>query len=111
MCRTNLRMCDIISVEGVLICVEKVIYYLINLKFISVRFVLMRHVKKIYKNIDPERIIRAIKFDNRKPILDGSKCVGCQLCKLVCPQCAIEKSSKRAEKKLKSQDDFNIIFK
>ena len=42
----------------------------------------------------------AIKFDkNRKPTLDGTKCVGCQLCKLVCPECAISKAPKRITKK------------
>lgn len=41
----------------------------------------------------------AIKFmDERKPVLDGSKCVGCQLCKLVCPCNAIDKSLKRISK-------------
>ena len=82
---------------------------------------------KQYKNIDVERIFRAIKFDNikgarylikneelscrdgghnainfdekRKPLLDGSKCVGCGLCRLVCPNCAIDKTIKRVNKK------------
>ena len=41
----------------------------------------------------------AIKFDDqRKPVLDATKCVGCQLCRLVCPQSAISKSVKRIQK-------------
>jgi dihydropyrimidine dehydrogenase (NAD+) subunit PreA len=32
---------------------------------------------------------QAIRFDDRKPKLDGSKCVGCHLCRLVCPREAI----------------------
>ena len=38
---------------------------------------------------------QAIKFENRKPILDGSRCVGCHLCKLVCPNEAIGCAVKR----------------
>ena len=34
----------------------------------------------------------------RKPILDGQRCVGCHLCVLVCPQRAITAGSKRIEK-------------
>ena len=43
---------------------------------------------------------QAIKFDleTRKPLLIGSKCVGCHLCKLVCPSKAI-KSARKAVKK------------
>ena len=33
--------------------------------------------------------------EDRKPILDGKKCVGCHLCLLVCPQRAITSSRKR----------------
>ena len=42
----------------------------------------------------------AIKFDatERKPKLDGSKCVGCHLCKLVCPMHAIEVANTRINK-------------
>ena len=41
----------------------------------------------------------AIKFNEfRKPLLDGTKCVGCHLCRLVCPQKAISRSSKRLSK-------------
>ena len=48
----------------------------------------------------------AIKFDdNRRPILDPAKCVGCHLCKLVCPIKAISKSSKRVKK----QDGKKIL--
>ncbi len=38
---------------------------------------------------------QAIRFDDRKPRLDGSKCVGCHLCMLVCPQDAIMAGKKR----------------
>lgn len=43
---------------------------------------------------------QAIKFDvnDRKPILDTSKCVGCHLCKLVCPFDAISVAKKRVIK-------------
>ncbi|MBO5620208.1 MAG: 4Fe-4S binding protein, partial [Butyrivibrio sp.] len=35
------------------------------------------------------------RFDDRKPKLDGSKCVGCHLCRLVCPEEAIVAGKKR----------------
>ena len=35
---------------------------------------------------------QAIRFENRVPTLDPSKCVGCHLCILVCPHHAIESS-------------------
>lgn len=38
---------------------------------------------------------QAIRFDDRKPKLDGSKCVGCHLCRLVCPREAIAAGKKR----------------
>ena len=42
---------------------------------------------------------QAIKFgDDRKPVLDGDKCVGCHLCKLVCPNEAIVSSGKSVKK-------------
>ncbi len=41
---------------------------------------------------------QAIRFDNRVPKLDGSKCVGCHLCRLVCPQDAISVSKKRIKR-------------
>ena len=33
--------------------------------------------------------------EDRRPVLDGRKCVGCHLCVLVCPECAISSSRKR----------------
>ena len=42
---------------------------------------------------------QAINFgDDRKPTLDGSKCVGCHLCKLVCPNEAIVSADKAVKK-------------
>ena len=41
---------------------------------------------------------QAIKFDGRRPKLDGSKCVGCHLCLLVCSQGAITTSKKRIKR-------------
>ena len=38
---------------------------------------------------------QAIIFDDRRPKLDGSKCVGCHLCRLVCPEDAISTVKKR----------------
>ena len=39
---------------------------------------------------------QAISLDeNRHPVLNGKKCVGCHLCLLVCPQRAITRGSKR----------------
>ena len=39
---------------------------------------------------------QAIRLDeNRHPVLNGKKCVGCHLCLLVCPQRAITRGSKR----------------
>ncbi len=38
---------------------------------------------------------QAIRFDGRRPKLDGSKCVGCHLCRLVCPEDAIAIAKKR----------------
>jgi dihydropyrimidine dehydrogenase (NAD+) subunit PreA len=35
---------------------------------------------------------------DRKPVLDGKKCVGCHLCLLVCPESAITSSGKRVRK-------------
>ena len=35
---------------------------------------------------------------DRKPVLDGKKCVGCHLCVLVCPEKAIVPASKRIKK-------------
>lgn len=44
---------------------------------------------------------QAIKFDeDRKPTLDGRKCVGCHLCRLVCPQKAIDIAPKRINKNI-----------
>ncbi len=43
---------------------------------------------------------QAIRLDeNRRPILDGRKCVGCHLCVLVCPQRAIAAGGKRVSRK------------
>ena len=42
---------------------------------------------------------QAIKFgDDRKPVLDPKKCVGCHLCKLVCPNEAIVSSEKAVKR-------------
>lgn len=43
---------------------------------------------------------QAIRFDeiSRRPILDARKCVGCHLCRLVCPAKAITTASKRVKK-------------
>lgn len=38
---------------------------------------------------------QAISFEDRIPHLDGSKCVGCHLCLLVCPEHAISHSKRR----------------
>ena len=38
---------------------------------------------------------QAIIFDDRRPKLNGSKCVGCHLCRLVCPEDAISTVKKR----------------
>ena len=39
---------------------------------------------------------QAIQLDeNRRPVLNGKKCVGCHLCLLVCPQRAIVPGVKR----------------
>ena len=43
---------------------------------------------------------QAIRFDDRKPKLDGSKCVGCHLCRLVCPREAIAAGKKRIKYEL-----------
>ena len=55
---------------------------------------------------------QAIKFgDDRKPVLDGSKCVGCHLCKLVCPNEAIASSGKAVKKKVPNKEvKANQIF-
>jgi len=37
--------------------------------------------------------------DNRRPVLNGKKCVGCHLCILVCPQRAIVPGTKRITRK------------
>ena len=38
---------------------------------------------------------QAIRFEGRIPKIDGSRCVGCHLCRLVCPQDAIHPARKR----------------
>jgi dihydropyrimidine dehydrogenase (NAD+) subunit PreA len=44
---------------------------------------------------------QAIEFDleSRKPKLVGSKCVGCHLCRLVCPSKAIDVAPKRISRR------------
>ena len=43
---------------------------------------------------------QAIRLDeNRRPVLDGGRCVGCHLCILVCPQKAIAPGTKRIRRK------------
>ena len=43
---------------------------------------------------------QAIRFgEDRKPVLDGKKCVGCHLCLLVCPARAISAARKRITRK------------
>ena len=37
--------------------------------------------------------------ENRRPVLNGKKCVGCHLCILVCPQRAIVPGTKRITRK------------
>ena len=55
---------------------------------------------------------QAIKFgDDRKPVLDGNKCVGCHLCKLVYPNGAIVSSGKSVKKNAsKNEVNANQIF-
>ena len=39
---------------------------------------------------------QAIRFgDDRKPVLDAKKCVGCHLCILICPEKAIVPTARR----------------
>ena len=47
---------------------------------------------------------QAISFDpaTRRPKLDGSKCVGCHLCRLVCPEKAIDSAEKGVRRAPKS---------
>ena len=42
---------------------------------------------------------QALGFVDRRPKLNGSRCVGCHLCRLVCPADAIGKAKKRVERR------------
>ncbi len=46
---------------------------------------------------------QAIRFDNRRPKLDGTKCVGCHLCRLVCPNDAIASGKKRITRSIQEK--------
>jgi dihydropyrimidine dehydrogenase (NAD+) subunit PreA len=47
---------------------------------------------------EPGEMLRSIWFDDWRPKLDGSKCVGCHLCVLVCPRDAIAPGRKRIKR-------------